>query len=160
MKPDESLFKAHLEEAPFLAGVDAGKWNLHGGAKDIVWPHPIMWVAADKAIMPAGRVFLKFTVDGYSATAPTACPWDVEKNCRLENAAYPKVPGKFARVFRTDWNGGVALYAPCDRLAMPGHETWKQQFPFWWWEPHFTIVKYLTFVHRCLNPIRCENEPN
>jgi hypothetical protein len=158
MKPDESLFKAHLEEAPFQSGADAGKWGMHGEAKDIIWPHPILWVRADKAIVPVGKIFLRFTVDGYSTDAPTACPWNVEKNSRLENALWPRLTGKFARVFRLDWKGGIALYAPCDRMAMPGHETWQQQFPFWWWQPQFTIVKYLEFVHMCLNPLRYEAE--
>ena len=157
MKPDESLFKAHLEGAPFQSGLDAGKWGLHGEAKDIVWPHPILWVAADKSAVTAARICLRFTADGYSAQAPTACPWDVVKNLRLENALWPKLSGKFAKVFRHDWQIKDALYAPCDRAAMSGHEGWKQQFPFWWWQPHFTIVKYLGFVHHCLNPLRHED---
>lgn len=159
MKPDESLFKSHLEEAPFQSGADAGKWGLQGESKDIIWPHPILWVRADTAIVPVGKIFFRFTVDGYSATAPTACPWNVEKNMRLENALWPRLTGKFARVFRLDWNGGIALYAPCDRMAMSGHEPWQQQFPFWWWQQHFTIVKYLEFVHMCLNPFRYEADP-
>lgn len=160
MTPDESLFKAHLEEAPFQSGVDAGRWGLQGEVNDIVWPNPVLWVAADKAIMPNARIFLKFTADGYSATAPTSCPWDIGKNLRLEDPLWPKLSGKFAKVFRHDWNVRNALYAPCDRLAMAGHEHWKQQFPFWWWQPHFSIVKYLAFVHMCLNPTRYENKPS
>ena len=156
MKPDESLFKAHLEEAPFQSGADAGRWGLHGEAKDFVWPNPILWVAAGTAIVPTGKLYLKFTADGYSALAPTACPWNVEKNSRLENTLWPKLSGKFAKVFRHDWQIKDALYAPCDRLAMLNHDQWKQQFPFWWWQSHFTIVKYLGFIHLCLNPLPYE----
>ena len=156
-KPDESLFKAHLREAPFQSGADAGKWGLHGETEDIVWPNPILWVAADTAILKSCKIYLRFTVDGYSAAAPTACPWDVEKAARLEDALWPKISGKYAKVFRHDWNIRTALYAPCDRLAMTNHEQWKDQFPTWWWQPHFTIVKYLAFVHMCLNPVRHEN---
>jgi hypothetical protein len=157
MKPDQSLFLAHLEEAPFQSGVDAEKWGLFGASTDIVWPHPIFWAAGDQAIVPQGRVYLRFAVDGYPVSAPTACPWSVETNARLANDLYPKIKGKFNRVFRTDWNGGTALYAPCDRLAMAGHEPWKQLYPYWWWRSDFTIVKYLAFVHLCLNPIRDES---
>jgi len=157
MKPDESLFKSHLEEAPFLAGCDAGKWGLFGGATDIIWPHAILWISADRLIVPVGKVHLRFNVEGYPKDAPTSCPWDVEKNTRLENSKWPKLTGKFALVFRLDWHGS-ALYAPVDRAAMAGHAPWQQQFPAWWWQPHFTIVKYLEFVHRCLNPIRNEIE--
>jgi hypothetical protein len=157
MKPDESLFKAHLEEAPFQSGADAGKWGLYGETKDLVWPHPILWVAASKLLVPASRIYLRFTADGYSAQAPTACPWNTETNLRLEDALWPKLSGKFTKVFRHDWQIKNALYAPCDRLAMAGHEGWQQQFPFWWWQPHFTIVKYLSFVHLCVNPLSHED---
>src|SRR5688572_9094633 len=118
MKPDESLFRAHLEEAPFLSGCDAGKWGLVGKAEDIVWPNPVLWVEAAPTIISAARINLRFTADGYSAIAPTACPWNIEHGARLENHLWPKVPGKFAKVFRVDWNGAVALYAPCDRVAI------------------------------------------
>lgn len=158
MKPDESLFRTHIDEAPFLAGCDARKWGLVGEAKDIIWPHPIFWVAAAPPLVPGEKIVLRFTMDGYSATAPTACPWDLEKATRLELAKWPKVAGKFAKVFRTDWIGAVALYAPVDRLAMAGHEHWRPQFPAWWWQPYFTISKYLGFVHMVLNPRSFKNE--
>jgi len=158
MKPDESLFKTHLEEAPFQSGCDAGKWGLVGEAKDIIWPNATLWVRADVLIVPFGKIYLRFTLDGYPAFAPTACPWDIERNGRLEDGLWPKIPGKFMRVFRLDWQFKAALYAPCDRIAMAGHEPWRQQFPHWWWQSHFTIVRYLEFVHMCLNPIRYDNE--
>jgi len=151
MKPDESLFKTHLEEAPFQSGCDAGKWGLLG---EIVWPNATIWVRADEQLLPSGKVHLKFTLDGYPANAPTASPWDVERNEKAGNGLRPKITGKYAKVFRSDWMAGAALYAPCDRIAMPGHETWQKQFPAWWWQPHFTIRKYLEFVHICLNSIR------
>jgi hypothetical protein len=158
MKPDESLLKTHLGEAPYLSGCDAGKWGLVGTVEEIAWPHAVFWVKADERFVASGRIDLRFTLDGYPRSAPTSCPWNIETNSQLEGDKYPRVPGKFTRVFRTDWESGSALYAPCDRRAMTGHEPWKQQFPFWWWEAHFTIVKYLEFVHMVLNPIRLDNE--
>jgi hypothetical protein len=160
MKPDESLFRTHLEEAPFLAGCDAGKWGLHGEGSDIVWPHPIMWVSASETYMHGGKLFLRFTTDGYPNSAPSACPWDIEQTARLEGSWWPKVSGKFSKVYRPNWNGGSSLYAPCDRLAMQGHDIWRQQFPAWWWQAHFSISKYLEFVHMTLNPRRFEDEQN
>jgi hypothetical protein len=158
MKPDQSLFMAHLEGASFKSGVDAGKWGLSGAPAEIAWPNPIMWVAADSTIVAGGKLFLRFSVDNYPASAPTACLWDISTNSRLAANLYPSVTGKFRLVFRTDWNGGNSLYAPCDRMAMAGHEQWKQSFPYWWWTPEFTIVKYLSFVHICLNPMRYEDK--
>ena len=154
MSPDERLFKAHLEEASFQSGVDASKWGLHGEVKDIVWPHAILWVAADTFTYGPGKIYLRFDLTGYPTSAPTACPWNVTTNQRLEDAAWPSLSGKFKRVFRHDWQIKDALYAPCDRRAMAGHEPWEKQFPTWWWKPNFTIVKYLSFVHLCLNPNR------
>jgi len=156
MKPDQCLFLAHLEGAAFQVGVDAGKWGLSGVATEIVWPHAMLWVAADASMVGQGKLFLRFTLDGYPTVAPTACPWDPGTNAKLAAHLYPRLTGKFNRVFRTDWNGGNSLYAPCDRMAMAGHDQWKQAHPYWWWTPEFTIVKYLSFVHLCLNPHRYE----
>jgi hypothetical protein len=158
MKPDQSLFLAHLEGARFQSGVDAGKWGLFGAPAAIIWPHPILWVAADAALFAPAQMFLRFTVDSYPTLAPTACPWSVQTNTKLADILYPKIPGKLNRVFRTDWNAGTALYAPCDRTAMAGHEQWKQIHPYWWWTAEFTVVNYLSFVHFCLNPKRYETE--
>jgi len=151
MKPDQQLFACHLMEAPFLAGVDSGKWGLHGESAEIIWPTPIIWIEADKRFVPSGRIYLKVNMENYSAVGPTACPWDVGKNAGLENSLWPKGPGNISAVFNPGWKN-YALYAPCDRIAMEGHEAWKAQFPRWWWQSTFTFVTYLEFVHRCLNP--------
>jgi hypothetical protein len=156
MKPDQQLFMAHLEGAAFKSGADAGKWDLSGDAPAIVWPHAVIWVQADAKIVQQGKIYLRFTVDNYPCWAPTACPWDATTNSKLPNHLYPRLRGKFHKVFRYDWNGGNALYAPCDRIAMAGHEQWRHAYPYWWWKPEFTIVKYLSFVHLCLNPLRDE----
>jgi hypothetical protein len=151
VSPDEALFHAQLEDAPFQAGVDAAKWGLHGEVANIAWPHPVFWVQSDEDLVAFGKVFLRFTADGYPQAAPTACPWDMEKNCRLDPALWPKGPGNVIRIFNPGWNNGVALYVPCDRMAMLGHESWKSQFPNVWWQPSCTIVVYLDFVHSYLN---------
>jgi hypothetical protein len=156
MKPDQQLFMAHLEGAAFKSGGDAGKWGLSGDASEIVWPNPIIWVQANTKIVQQGRIYLRFTVDNYPRWAPTACPWDAATNSKLSNHLYPRLTGKFQRVFRFDWSGGNALYAPCDRVAMESHAQWRNAYPYWWWKPEFTIVKYLSFVHLCLNPLRDE----
>ena len=147
MKPSESLLKAHLESAPFLAGVDRRKWGLEAAA-DLTFP--VIWVRADKRLVPVGRVHLRFDTNGYPQQAPTACPWDVTTNARLAPALWPKGDGA-ATVFNPAWNVG-ALYAPCDRVAMQGHDVWRGLCPQWWWQPTFTILVYLEFVHVRLNP--------
>ena len=150
MKPNESLLKTHLLGAPFLAGVDAGKWGLHGALEPTDLNCPIIWVRGDKRFIASGRVYLRFDTAGYSHQAPTACPWDIERNAKLAPGLWPKGDG-VSLVFNPAWRDH-ALYAPCDRLAMDGHDSWRSQSPQWWWQPSFTIVKYLEFVYVCLNP--------
>jgi hypothetical protein len=154
--PDQCLFKIHLEGAPFLAGVDAGQWSLATDDESSQWPHCRFWVRCDQRFVAAGKVVLRMNAENYPATAPTSRPWDLEKNAPLRAELWPKGPRNVSAVFNPGWNGGTALYAPCDRLAMIGHEPWKQAFPDWWWTPKHTVVEYLTFVFRCLNPVSHE----
>jgi hypothetical protein len=148
MNPDESILNSHLDAAPFQSGKDAGKWGLYDKTG---WPNPIFWVQADPRFLPAGRIYLRFNLQQYPQCAPTACPWDTEKNSRLESPQWPRGSGNISTVFNPNWNPN-ALYAPCDRIAMQGHEAWIQKHPQWWWQSSFTIVRYLEFVHQCLNP--------
>jgi len=148
--PDECLFRLHLEQPSFQLGAALGNWGLNGAADNICWPHVVLWVKTEKRFAPEGRVTLRFTLDGYPQQAPTACPWDVGHDTPLAVEHWPKGEINVSRVFKPSWNSS-ALYAPCDRIAMNGHDIWRQQHTGWWWQPDFTIVRYLEFVHSCLN---------
>jgi hypothetical protein len=74
MKPNETLLRAHLESAPFLAGTEVGKWGLNGALETLNLSLPVIWVRGDKRFVPQARVHLRFDVAGYSQQAPTACP--------------------------------------------------------------------------------------
>lgn len=151
MIADEALFRAHLEDTAFCSGVDRGRWGFSNGGPCIEWPHCILWVQADRRFAPSGRVALRFTVSDYPVEAPNAQPWDVENNQPLPGNKWPNGPGNVSKVFNPGWNDG-ALYAPCDRVAIPGHEPWKTTLAQWWWTADKAITLYLEFVHRCLNP--------
>lgn len=151
MTPDEAAFKAHVEEPPFLEGIDRGKWGLHGVTSAIVWPIATIWVGADAKPGWPDRFFFRFDLAGYPNQAPTAGPWDIGSNARLPNDRWPRGPRFVSKVFNPGWNGGVALYLPCDRLAMNGHDHWKSVHPGDWWQPSHTIVKYLTCVYQLLH---------
>ncbi|HEV2480601.1 MAG TPA: hypothetical protein VGS79_13085, partial [Puia sp.] len=84
------------------------------------------------------------------AAAPTACPWDITTNRRLENAQWPHGPKLVTPTFNYGWNAN-ALYAPCDRVAMVGHAQWQTQYPDLWWQPTFKITVYLHFLHQLLH---------
>lgn len=151
MTPEETLFRAHLEDVPFRSGVDRGRWGLPDGA-EIVWPHCILWVQCEPRFYAPGRVCLRFELTGYPSTAPNSVPWDGEKNEVLPNEKWPKGHGHVSKVFNPGWNSR-ALYAPCDGVAMAGHEPWKTAQSQWWWTADSEITLYLEFVHRCLNPL-------
>jgi hypothetical protein len=155
MKPNENSLKTHLNDAPFLAGADCGKWGLFGGFETVDLTWPIFWVRSDKRIIQDGRIHRRFNTENYPQQATTACPWDINTNMKLGPTLWPKGPS-VATVFNPMWKND-ALYAPCDRVAMQGHDVWKVLCPQWWWQPSSTIVTYLEFVYVCLNPADYEN---
>ena len=151
MQPDEALFQAHIKESTFRSGLDRGRWGLVETNPPVEWPYQLIWIESDNRFVSSGRLSLRFRLDGYPASAPTAVPWNAEKQQVLPPNEWPKGEGNVSKVFNPNWNS-TALYAPCDRVAMQGHDTWKTQHSSWWWTSDKTIVLYLEFVHRCLNP--------
>jgi hypothetical protein len=153
---DEAAFRNDIASDAFQAGVLEGFWEIPPEAAGMAWPHFLIKVASSLSTVPAGGVTLRFTLDGYPNTAPTAVPWDLTKNAPLAPADWPKGEGLVAQAFKPGWNNALCLYIPCDRGAMAGHDVWKTQHPHYYWQPTFTIVRYLECVRRCLNPLRHE----
>ncbi len=54
-------------------------------------------------------------------------------------------------MFRSDWNGGTALYAPYDRTAIVGHEGWNTTHACYAWNGSRDIVWFLSTIHDLLN---------
>lgn len=152
--PDLILFNKHVNEAGFQIGVDKGMWGIVDDDSELpTWPFVFIWIkTAEKQNCPDKYTF-RFDLTSYPASAPTACPWDIEKKAVLAEGLWPKGNVIITSVFKPSWkpNGLYALYAPCDRLAMAGHDQWKQQHKDLWWKPSFKIEKYLHYVHRLLN---------
>ena len=147
MRPDAALFHEHIHNADFLAGADRGMWGIHNAdAGYTTWPAVIIWV---KAGWPEAYHF-KFDLAGYSGAAPTACPWNIDTHSRLDSSLWPRGSKFVSNTFNPNWNPN-ALYAPCDRIAMAGHQVWQAQFPDLWWQPSFRITVYLQFLYRLLN---------
>lgn len=146
MTPDERTFRAHLEEGPFRAGVEAGRWWLVA----IDWP--IAFIAIRAAHRPGSphAFILRFELTNYPAAAPTAGPWDVATGALLGADRRPK-GDLVGKAFRTDWEDGRALYIPCDRVALSGHGDWPRQYPQWVWDVRKDITFYLRLVHERLN---------
>lgn len=142
--PDERAFQADVAKAAFRLGEREGRWRLAG----ITWPYALIGVTA----RDGRELILRSNVEGYPQSPPTAGPWDVERNAILAFDRWPRSNGgRVASVFRANWKGGSALYLPCDRESLPGHDNWRNEMPSKIWDPANGIVHYLEIVHELLN---------
>ena len=143
---DERVFRAHLQAGPFQNGVARGKWRL----VDINWPYALIAVtAAPRSGAPSAYV-VRFDLAGYPQSEPTARPWDSERDAPLPEGFWPAGRTRVPSVFRPDWQGGTALYLPCDRVSIQGHDGWRTQHPHMLWKPTGDITQYLEIVHELL----------
>lgn len=154
MSVELECFKKHVSLAPFQIGLDDAHWGFEKDNGFDTWPHVFLWVGvACKSGSPDKYVF-RFDLTNYPAKAPTACPWNVASNTILDPGKWPKGKQLVGKVFNPNWKPAtntVALYAPCDREAMEGHDQWANVHKDLWWKPDFTILKYLDFLYKILN---------
>lgn len=146
MTIDEQVFRSHIELGPFQSGVARGHWRL----VSINWPVVIIAISAASRPNAPDEYVLRFDLTNYPKAPPTALPWNVEKNCRLDTRDRPSGKIRVSKAFRTDWKNGDALYLPCDRLAIDGHDGWKNKHPEMIWNPDRDITQYLRIVHELL----------
>jgi hypothetical protein len=141
--PDQRAFEADAAKAAFRLGQAEGRWRL----VEIAWPFVFIGVTAKD-----GREFiLRFNCAGYPQAAPTAGPWDQKTNVILAFDLWPRGQGgRVSAVFRTDWKNGSALYLPCDRESIVGHDNWRHEMPSKIWRPADGIVQYLELVYELL----------
>jgi hypothetical protein len=146
--PDQRLFEEDLASVEFRTGEEKGLWGVPG--PDIVpdgtaWPSVIFWLAAADRPNAPTRFYFALDGGGYRTAPPTGTFWNPDTKSVLEFAKRPKgTPGsRFAKVFRTDWEGGRAFYHPYDRVAANGHPGWKTEQPHLVWTPDHTIVDFL-----------------
>jgi hypothetical protein len=144
MAPDEKALRADVAEPAFRASVADGRWRLI----DIAWPHVFIAVRAKDA----REYVLRFNCAAFPTAPPTAGPWDMQTNAVLAFDLWPRSRGgRVGAVFNPRWKGGTALYLPCDREAIAGHDGWRTQMPSKIWRPSAGIVQYLELVHELLN---------
>lgn len=139
---DERAFREHVERPDFQLGEARGQWR----SLRIHWP------TADIAVRARDGTEwgFKFLLDGYPARLPNARPCDLTNGAPLPPAQWPTGTGRFAAVFNAGWNA-AALYLPCDRLALPGHDNWRVELPELLWPPARGIIHYLEILHDLLN---------
>lgn len=142
--PDQRAFEGDVAEAAFRLGASRGRWEL----VRTDWPFVQVRVWAKDR-----RAFLfRFDCTGYPQSPPTAGPWDTETNAVLAADRWPMGNGgRVTSVFRPTWKGGTALYLPCDRVSIEGHDSWRTEMPSKIWRPAHGIVQYLELVHELLH---------
>lgn len=115
---------------------------------EVAWPHVHIAIRARD-----GRDFdLRFECTDYPQSPPTAGPWDRERAAVLAFDLWPQSKGgRVGAVFNSGWKSGTALYLPCDREAIPGHDNWKTEMPSKIWRPADGIAQYLEIVHDLLH---------
>jgi hypothetical protein len=146
LDPDERAFRQHVAAARFQIHVDRAHWRVAGDS----WPHPVIAVRASPRTGAPAEVALRFDLNGYPVTAPTSAPWDVQANAPLAHELWP-TGGRVAVAFNPNWNGGTAIYIPCDRLAIVGHDAWRDAHRAYLWDPTKDIVDYLKVIHDLLH---------
>lgn len=134
---DQQAFEADVSSGAFLNGSLSGRWGLDS----VAWPHALIWVRA----RDGSRVLLRFELTNYPRNAATAQPWDAASNAALTPARWPRGEARVSAAFNANWNAN-ALYIPCDRIAIQGHEAWRQQHPSMLWDAAAGIHRYVRVV--------------
>jgi hypothetical protein len=142
--PDQRAFEADAAKAAFRLGVVEGRWRLI----ETTWPYAFVGVTAKDR----REYVLRLNCAGYPQAAPTGGPWDMARKQVLAFDLWPRGQGRrVSAVFRTEWKSGTALYLPCDRESVVGHENWRHEMPSKIWRPADGIVQYLELVHELLH---------
>ncbi|MAT67946.1 MAG: hypothetical protein CMJ58_00300 [Planctomycetaceae bacterium] len=145
--PDEAAFREDLLVAEFAAGEVQMQWGL----ASISWPHVVVWIAAAPRPQSPDRYWFRLNCAGYPGRGPTGSLWNCDQNALLEHRAWPKGRARFAHVFRTDWESGMALYHPYDGHALKTHGNWPAKYPGKLWSRDRNIADWLAEFHDLLN---------
>lgn len=144
---DQETLERDLRSASFRLGVRDGRWRL----VEIRWPHVFLAVRAAKRSGAPDEFVLRFDCTNYPQAAVTAQPWTPSLSGPLPGNHWPTGTSRVPAAFNSSWKNGICLYLPCDRLAMEGHDPWRQKYPSYLWSPDKGIIKYLEIVHELLN---------
>lgn len=141
MSSELQALQAHLAGGRYQSGVARGRWRTI----DLAWP-----LAYIEVFDRNGRATcIRFDCSGYPASAPQGTPWDAAARQQLPAHLWPR-GGRVSKVFNPGWQGGAALYIPCDRVSIAGHENWRTELPHLIWSPARGLMQYLEAIHELL----------
>lgn len=144
--PDQRAFDEQANDPAFRAGVHRGCWRI----ERVTWPVVDISVAAVPREGAPDRFVLRCDLTNFPANAPSATLWDPDTDAMLPIERRPK--GEDAGVvFRVDWEGGRALYAPYDRVGLSTHQNWATDYPRTAWTPTRTLTWWVNRIFELLN---------
>jgi hypothetical protein len=145
--PDRQLIEQDLAAPEFRCGEVEGRWRRI----DIRWPYVLIAVTAPERPKSPTEYVFRFECTGYREVPVTGQPWDVAADAPLATARWPTGTSIVASVFRPGWKQGQCLYLPCDRMAIEGHDNWRNEHPGRLWQPKRGIICYLEQVYELFN---------
>jgi len=116
----------------------------------VTWPHAVIAVAAAPRDGSPCEYGFRFELTNYPQDPPTAEPWDLQSNHPLAPTQWPTGRCRLLAAFNPSWNA-QAIYIPCDRKAIQGHDPWLTRHPWLIWSPTGDITQYLRVLHELLN---------
>ena len=148
MTPDERVFRAHLGGGAFRSGEARGRWRLIS----VNWPKAVVAVHAASRCGAPDEYAFQFDLSGYPNQAPTCMLWDSAKGTPLPPADWPAgtAGSRIAHAFNPSWRKN-AVYLPCDRQALQGHDQWRTQHRSLLWSPSKDITFFLGILHDLLD---------
>lgn len=144
----ERRLHADLTRSSVQVGVARGHWQIERVDGGLI----VASISTAPTIHPPGSLALRIAALEYPDQPPTSTPWDLVGDCQLAADDRPK-SGRAATVFRPDWEGGRALYHPCDRVAITGHPDWVREHADELWDPTDDISQLFRVVHTILNEV-------
>jgi hypothetical protein len=141
--PDRLLLDQDLAAPDIRCGEIEGRWQ-HVATR---WPHVVFGVSAPPRANAPLEYGFRFECSGYRQNPVTAQPWDLNGGTPLARAQWPTGRSIVPSVFRPEWKQGHCLYLPCDRMAIEGHDIWRNEHPSRLWQPARGIICYLEQLH-------------
>ena len=92
---------------------------------------------------------IRFDCTGYPVRPPQGAPWDYASQQLLPTHLWPR-GGRVSQVFNPAWQGGAALYIPCDRVSIEGHSNWHSELPHLIWNASRGLMQYIEALHEVL----------